>query len=991
MSTRNYEPSIPENSIRIRNATVDTTKRRIVLVEDEQITAQFIKSQLQEIGYEVLAIAASGEEAVKKIQTLRPDLVLMDIKLKGKMNGIEAAEKAHELYNVPVVYMTANADKQTVERAKQTQPCGFIYKPVHADALRTAIDMALYKHEMAQQVKEREARLEATLHSIGDAVVTTDTNSVITGINPVACRLTGWDEKDACGKVLTDVFHIVHAQTGKKEPNPVDRVLRKKITVSLPDHTMLISKAGREYKISDSAAPIKDRAGNLLGAVLVFRDVTEESRTQEVLQRTKEELETVFHDGPAMIYYTDQEGIILRVNQRFAGAMHKSQDELIGKRIDTVCPVFAGHLKKHENRVFKTGKPVNGVVINYDSDGVDYWLRSDLFPYKGHKGDTIGVVTFNLDITEAKQAENALYESEEKYRLISENIPVAVYSALADEKSTSVFISDGILEITGYSSRDFIHDPDLWKSIVHPEDRDFVWNSIDEHRRKKCTLDIEYRIITRSGQIKWVRDKASPLLDDNGTIVNIHGFFEDISKRKKAEDALLESEKLFRTVMENLPGEVFTHDMEGRIILVNRAACRNTGWSRKELLSMTVGDIDPESVTRKDREKLWKRLDNGEFSVLTATHIRKDGSTYPAEIYLNAVTIGGSPAILAISFDITERKLAEEKLKESEERFKKLSNVTFEGILIHDKGKVLDINESFVRIFGFSREELLGKDIADLMVPAEYRRVIFRNREEGFTKPYEIEARKKDGTIIPVEIEARNVQDGYEQFQVAAVRDITDRKLAEELIQRDLKEKEILLKEIHHRVKNNLTVISSLLNLQSKSITSKDDAMAAFEKSRDRIYSMARIHESLYKTEDFSRINMKPYIQTISNSLSHIYDPARRICFEIQCDNVFLDVTASIPCGLMINELITNSLKHGFQRGQKGKITVSLILDEDSMYVLSVRDTGVGLPGDFKISNAETMGMVLIRLLCEQLGGSLHVGSAPGSEFIIRFPRNRPE
>jgi len=279
-------------------------KPKIIIVEDELIIAQEVKQQLMNLGYSVPAITVSGDDALKKIEALRPDLVLMDIKLRGKMDGIEAAGQVHALFDVPVVYLTANADKETVERAKKTEPYGLIYKPVQLDVMRAVIEMALYKHGMEKQLKEREARLDATLQSIGDAVITTDTKGRITGMNPVAAKLTGRTFEETEGKPLTEVFNIVNARTGKKPVNPIRKILENGEIGGLDNHTMLMAKDGTEYQITDSASPIRDTAGNIIGVVLVFRDVADEYRIQEALRESEERFRGIFeHTNSGVAVY----------------------------------------------------------------------------------------------------------------------------------------------------------------------------------------------------------------------------------------------------------------------------------------------------------------------------------------------------------------------------------------------------------------------------------------------------------------------------------------------------------------------------------------------------------------------------------------------------------------------------------------------------------------------------------------------------------------
>lgn len=259
-------------------------KANILIVEDERIVAEDIQTSLKELGYSVAGIVSSGEEALKKAAAEHPDLVLMDIMLKGEMNGTEAAEQIRSLYNIPIIYLTAYADENVLARAKITEPFGYIVKPFEDMELNSSIEIALYKHEMETQLRESETWLSTTLRSIGDAVIATDTNSRITFMNPVAESLTGWNQKEATGKPLTEVFNIINEQTRGSVESPVDTVIQKGVTVGLANHTILISKDGKEILINDSAAPIIDEKGNIIGIVLIFRDVTEKNRMMAELQ-----------------------------------------------------------------------------------------------------------------------------------------------------------------------------------------------------------------------------------------------------------------------------------------------------------------------------------------------------------------------------------------------------------------------------------------------------------------------------------------------------------------------------------------------------------------------------------------------------------------------------------------------------------------------------------------------------------------------------------
>jgi PAS domain S-box-containing protein len=264
--------------------------KKILIVEDETIVAFNIKNRLEGLGYSVIDIITSGEQALKKVTEMPPDLILMDIKLKGSIDGIDTAHQIRKQFSIPVVYLTAYTDEETLNRAKVTEPFGYILKPFEARDLCTTIEMALYKHKIEQQLREREEWLATTLKCIGDAVITTDSQGLVTFMNPVAEQLTKKKQEEVLGRDLSQVFCLINETTREVVENPVQVVLKQGVTIGLENHTLLITKEGAEIPISDSAAPIKNEVGHILGAVLVFYDVTEQRQAKVLLEKTNEEL-----------------------------------------------------------------------------------------------------------------------------------------------------------------------------------------------------------------------------------------------------------------------------------------------------------------------------------------------------------------------------------------------------------------------------------------------------------------------------------------------------------------------------------------------------------------------------------------------------------------------------------------------------------------------------------------------------------------------------
>jgi PAS domain S-box-containing protein len=265
---------------------------RILVVEDESIVALDIKNTLEGLGYVVPAVVSSGKQAIEKAAETRADLVLMDIRLQGDIDGVEAATLIWNDFDIPVIYLTAHADEATLQRIKVSEPFGYILKPFEEIELRTTIEMALHKHRMERKLKESERWLGTVLNGIGDAVIATNDQGCIRFMNPVAEELTGWKREEAWGRNFEEVFHIIHQETQEQAESPVTRVLNERAVVGLGDHVVLVAKGGKETPIDDSAAPIKDSEGALTGVVVVFRDISERVQAEQALRGYALELQT---------------------------------------------------------------------------------------------------------------------------------------------------------------------------------------------------------------------------------------------------------------------------------------------------------------------------------------------------------------------------------------------------------------------------------------------------------------------------------------------------------------------------------------------------------------------------------------------------------------------------------------------------------------------------------------------------------------------------
>ncbi len=247
----------------------------ILIVEDEKIVAWDIKEALEKLGHRVFEGVATASEAILTASIVKPDLVLMDIQLQGEMSGITAAEEIYTRYNIPVVYLTAYADEQTLAQATKTNPFGYLIKPFQSKQLHTTIQIALQRHQLEQSIKQQQIWLSDTLTSIGDAAIATDLNGTVTFMNPMAEHLTGWQRQDALGLDVNLIIPLVYGANQDPVENPGMQVMRLGYALNLPDGCLLRTKNDTERVISDSAAPIKNHAGEIVGSIMIFQDKTD--------------------------------------------------------------------------------------------------------------------------------------------------------------------------------------------------------------------------------------------------------------------------------------------------------------------------------------------------------------------------------------------------------------------------------------------------------------------------------------------------------------------------------------------------------------------------------------------------------------------------------------------------------------------------------------------------------------------------------------------
>ncbi len=317
-------------------------------------------------------------------------------------------------------------------------------------------------------------------------------------------------------------------------------------------------------------------------------------------------------------------------------------------------------------------------------------------------------------------------------------------------------------------------------------------------------------------------------------------------------------------------------------------------------------------------------------------------------------------------------------------------------VMINTKGEIEMVNAQAELVFGYSRAEMLGQTV-EMLVPHRFRgqhpglRHAFAH--DPATRPMgagrDLYALRKDGSEFPVEIGLNPLVTDEGPKILSAIVDISDRKAKERRIEQALMEKNLLLSEIHHRVKNNLQVVHSLIDLQSAQI-SDAGVQAMMRDLQNRVHSMAMIHQTLYQSQDFAKVDFGEFLEHFVPALISSYAlDSNQIAISTEANGTAMPLNAAIPCGLIINELVSNALKHAFPEGRDGKLEVELSRDTDGWFHLEVRDNGIGMPSDFDPRRSTSLGLQLVDILASQLGGRFEIGSGSQTIFVIRFPGPR--
>lgn len=553
--------------------------------------------------------------------------------------------------------------------------------------------------------------------------------------------------------------------------------------------------------------------------------------------------------------------------------------------------------------------------------------------------------------------------------------------------------SDKAEELFGYTQEELIEDFTLLDNFVFHEDKEFVFHTLEQgYAKKNKNISIVNRNVTKQGEVVYCEWYNSILFDAQGVVVSIYSLVANVTDRVEAHQESEKSRRSYRDLFDSISDAIYLLDEEECIVIANKGMKETYGYHPREVMGKNQMIL---RAAGKFDADLFKKIHENEHELkvkkLDAFGQKANGEVFQSEMTINKGSYFGKDVLIIIERDVSDRKFAEAELLRREKLFGELFNTSPLGItLLNDHDEIELINSGFEQMFGYEREEIKGLEVDRLIVPKEYL-----SEAEELTATKKVAEKEsvritKSGELIDVIVYSVPVIiDRKIKAKFGIYVDITDRKKAEKYIKTSLREKEVLLAEIHHRVKNNLAVITGLLELQAYT-TENINAQRVLKDSQMRVHSIALVHEMLYQNENLTDIYVQPYIFELVESVQKaLKTKEKKIQMHYDLDDINLEITQAIPCGLLINEIVTNSYKHAFKGRKEGNVRISF-KKTDHQLLLAVQDDGVGLNGteDFSTS-ATSLGMKLIRTLSKQLKAESEISVENGIKYTFEFERKQ--
>ncbi|MFA0833777.1 MAG: PAS domain S-box protein [Methanobacterium formicicum] len=822
---------------------------------------------------------------------------------------------------------------------------------------------------------------ENIIDSMGDGFSILDVNGVHLNVNRALSQMTGFSREELIGTGLP------HPYWPREETHNIQANLEKVLKGKLKEVELIFKrKNGERFPVILSPSILTDDEGKISAVFGTFKDISERKKLEMDLKESEQKFKMVADFTYDWEYWISPDKSLLYVSpscERISGYKPEEFQDDPELLVKITHPDDKKIILEHENELFtaKVNRYIEFRIIR--KNGEEIWISHNCQPIFTENGEFLGRRASNKDINDRKNAENALSESEHKFRELVENAADALF--VHDFDGNIMDVNRQAIESLGYTREELLQmnvmDIELDFNL---ESAQKEWSKIESekpltlygHQKRKNGTDFPVEIRFAGVEIN---DKKL-----------IMGLVRDITSIKKAEKELRESEEKYRYVVETASEGITLFDKRGTVIGTNPKALELTGFD--DVIDKNVTQIASKlKINSNEALTAFKNVLSGKSIPPEWEYVNRKGETkFVKANYSPMKKDGKIEGIVLVLEDITDLKLREKALRENEQFLENIIENIPDVIFVKtaDELKFERVNKAAERIWGFNRDELIGKTDYDFFT---------RDEADFYTKKdREVLNRKELQDILEETIHTKNQgerilhtkkiplldEKGHPNYLLGISEDITQRKMAERKIEKSLEEKDDLLREIHHRVNNNMQIISSMLNLQ-RSYVKEEESKDILKDSQSRVKSMAMIHEKLYISHDLSHINFKEYAEKLVSEIFYTYGVQIGTIERIlNIEDVELNMETAIPLGLIINELVTNSLKFAFPH-ETGSITIELEVNDN--HTLTVADDGIGLPQDFDLKKVDSLGLDLVNSLVNQLDGNITIDRSHGTKYHINF------
>jgi PAS domain S-box-containing protein len=958
----------------------------VLHVDDDPTILEISKQILIDMGNFEIDHACCVNEAFKKLSTEQYDVVISDYEMPKK-DGLQFLKELRDGKNdIPFILFTGKGREEIVIQALNLGADHYVNKQGSPEAVYREL-----AHLVSSAIEKSRAKLRIendslALHNVHDAIVSADANFTIIGWNKAAEESYGFSFLEVIQQNIEDVFKKIQISP------PLEEIIGKlKTTGQFQGEVFYKNKNGQKRNAELKISSIVSKNGKFLGTVSVCSDITERKKSKELLAESDTKYLRLFNTSEVGMFRTKlHSSEILDINMKLLQILGYTREEMQCK---PATFYYADNAQRQEIvKILQT----KGQVVDFEIELVTKQgliktcsLSSKLYPEQQTIEGSI------IDVTERKKAERALAESEEKYKKLFENAPDAIVTTDMTGRITSA--NKAIFQF-GFSEKDLVE-----KSLLALVPSEYTQKMLKGLKNMAAgnSYQNEIEIITPIGKRSIEYNSTPTWLD--GKVVGYQTIIRDITQRKKIEHALIESEKNYRNLIDAMNDAVWVIDYEGHFVDFNDAFVRSLGYSKEQLLSLGIESIDNSKNHEISKMILAQLIQNGHH-VFETMYTTKDGQKIPVEISSSLTTYNGKQAVLNIARNITERKKAEQVLKQSEERFYKVFNDSPVAMMISriSDGVMVDVNEACLKMLGNSREEVIGSKTTDLRIiinDASRKEIWAFLQKDGMVRDKELTVTTKTGKSIRGIVSVDKITVNNQAYVIITFVDITALKMVEEKLKEDQTKLEIFNEKLQvvggltrHDVKNKHSVIKANSYLLKKQIGNHPELLKNLEgidlavNQSEAIFEFSRLYEKI-GVEKPSCIDVAESFQQATK----LHPEASKISILNDC--VGLRVLADSMLRQLFYNLIDNSLRHG-KKATQIKLSYTQSEEETSLFF---EDNGVGVPNENKdkifsegfTTGGSGLGLKLVKKMIEAYGWCIKENGVPdeGARFEITIPK----